>query len=156
VKKVLLIVVPLLVIVSTVLGLGFMGIIKLPFLPAKKVAKKPGKAAPPAKPVVEKKPAAPTSIVEAPKPKPKVVVLKPDVEAGQKKLAALWSEMEPSALVPIVKDWNDQDLAPVLMRMDPDKVTELFGDLEPDRASRLSRAIEALASKPKPLLAANP
>ena len=148
-KKILLIVIPLLVIVTTVLGLGFMGIIKLPFLPAKKVAKKPGKAAAPVKAVVEKKP-APPPIVETPKPKPKVVPLKPDIEAGQKKLAALWNEMEPPTLVPIIKDWKDQDLAPVLMRMDADKVTELMGALDPDRASRLSRAIEAIASKPKP------
>ncbi len=150
-KKVLFIVLPLILVIGagTVVGLNYFGFLKIPFLPHKKVVKKKDtklKVVPKAAPVVKKEPAPPP---EPQKPKPKVVVVKPDFEAGEKKLANVWSAMEAAQLLPIVKDWKDQELARILVRMDADKVTELLAGLDPDRASKLSRAIEAVAAIPK-------
>jgi hypothetical protein len=156
VKKVLLIVLPLVLVIGlgTVLGLGYMGVIHLPFFPHKKVVKKAGKQSVALKPIVPVKKADPTPPPPAapPRPKPVVNVPKPDVEAGEKKLAHVWDGMESAQLVPILQDWKDPELARILIKMDPDKVTELLATIDPARASKLSRAIEAAAAKPKPAL----
>ncbi len=151
-KKVIFIVLPLIVILGAgaVVGLNYVGILKIPFLPHQKVAKKTTKkttvAAKPVPPPKKADPIPPPT----PPPKPKVEVVKPDVEAGEKKLATLWEAMDAAQLVPIVQDWKDPDVARILVRMDAGKVTEFLAALDPVRASKLSRAIEAAAAKPKP------
>ena len=98
---------------------------------------------------------------EAPEPKPnakpKPAVTKPvakkvespktDPSQGQKKLARLWNEMEIDKLVGIVANWKDDELAPVLNRMDAEKASQLLAALKPERASKLSKAIQAEAAK---------
>jgi len=154
VKKVLFIVLPLILLIGggVVLFLGWKGIIKLPFFPQKKVAKKTGKQTAVAKTPAAKKPDPVIAKPDPAPPKPKVIPPKPDIEAGEKKLALVWNTMEAAQLVPIVQDWKDPDLAKILVRMDEDKVTELLAALDPVRASRLSRAIETVAAKPKPVV----
>jgi hypothetical protein len=152
VKKLLLILLPFLILVSlgVVFGLNYVGILKIPFLPhMKKVVKKTGKQ-PVAKAPVKPAPPKPTPVVtEAPKPKPKVVVPPPDVEAGAKKLAGLWNSMEAPQLLAIVANWKESELAHVLVKMDSDKVSELLGAMDPAKASSLSHAIQVEAAKPK-------
>lgn len=79
---------------------------------------------------------------------PKVVVdaFENKPEVGQKKLAKLWNEMEPTTLSGITKDWNEKDLAGILVRMDTAKVAEFLSSLDPKRASKLSRELQKQAS----------
>lgn len=92
---------------------------------------------------------------ETPKPKDsqakpvvkKTEAPKTDPSQGQKKLAKLWNEMEIDKLVAIVANWKDEELAPVLNRMDPEKASQLLASLKPDRASKLSKAIQTEAAK---------
>jgi hypothetical protein len=92
----------------------------------------------------------PTATAAKP-PKPKPPTVDPDKptidpDKGAKKLAGLWNGIEVAQLVPIVKDWKDEDLVKVLAKMDPDKVAELLSALEPKRASLLSRFVQKLGS----------
>ncbi len=149
VKKALLVVIPLLLI-GGVAGLGLMGIINIPGLTPKKklgknlyaaeslygekkdeVAEKPKKKKP-KKPLVIAK-------VEAPKP---------DLIKGSKKIAKLWNEMEPKQVIAIAKDWKELDFARVLSNMEGTKASAILAELEPARASRLSREIQKLAAQP--------
>ncbi len=145
-KKVLFIGVPLLLIIGTVLGLGFFGIIKIPYITRVKKAKPTAavakaKAPPPVVPPKAETKAA-TKVVDKTPPT--------DETAGNKKLAKLWGDLDAAKLQPIVADWKDQDLAKVLVLMDSDKVGELLASMPAPKASKLSRAIQKEAAKPKP------
>lgn len=71
----------------------------------------------------------------------------PDPLSGQKALAKLWNTMEASALVAIVADWSDDDLALQLSVMKADKVAELLAALKPERASKISKLLQKAATK---------
>lgn len=70
-----------------------------------------------------------------------------DPLSGQKALAKLWNTMEASALVAIVADWSDDDLALQLSVMKADKVAELLAALKPERASKISKLLQKAATK---------
>lgn len=136
-KKVILIVLPLLVIGGAVVGLGMAGVVQIPGLSPKKTAKK--KVEP---------------VVEAPKPKPVVKKPKPeskpksgDPTKGYDAVATLWNEMDIKNLVPLAEKWKDAELAPILARMENDKVVELLTQLAPERAVALTRALQKLAEQ---------
>jgi hypothetical protein len=150
-KKVLFVLIPVLLL-GGVAALAFMGIINIPGIsPKHKVAKNvKGKPAdkPPAK--VE----APVAVKVTPPPAtppPTPVVKKPavllDKVQGAKKLAKLWNEVDSKKLVDLVKDWKDADVATVFIAMDPEKVAEVLGQLEPKRASKISQVLEKQASE---------
>lgn len=70
-----------------------------------------------------------------------------DPLSGQKALAKLWNTMEAPALVAIVADWSDDDLALQLSVMKADKVAELLAALKPERASKISKLLQKAATK---------
>jgi hypothetical protein len=141
-KKALFIVIPL-AIGGVVVGLAFLGMINIPGItPQKKVAKKQEAQAPPASKETIPGPAPTTGAPVAKKqPEPET-----DPEKGHKKLANLWMEVPTEDLAKIVAAWKDEDLAPVLSKMDPGKVAEVLVKLGDKRASRISREIQRLAS----------
>jgi hypothetical protein len=133
-KKAVIFLLPVLV-GGGVVGLGLAGVVNIPGLTPKK------------------KPVAATKEPEKPKPKvtkrespPETKATASDPVKGYEAVAKLWNELEGPKLLAVTEKWKDQDLAPILMRMDPDKVVELLALVPPDRANRLSRAIQALAS----------
>ena len=146
-KKILLIVLPVLLLGGGFVGLAVAGVIKVPGLTPKKPvtkamygesAKKDDAKAPEAKKPVAKKADAPP--VAASKP-PTV-----DPEAGAKKLAQLWNGIPTAQLVEIAKSYKDDELAKVLVVMDPEKVAEVLGVLDAKRSAKLSRELQRVAS----------
>lgn len=134
-------------------GAAYMGYVKVPGItPKAKLAaankmygEKPAVPAP--KPRTEVKVAKATP-PPAPKPRP---VAKPthtvDPSAGAQRVADVWGAMEVEALLPIVADWRDDDLARVLSLMDDGKTGELLAQLEPKRASRITKALQEVSSR---------
>lgn len=154
-KLVLLIVLPLLLVGGGVVGAAKFGILKIPGLtPAQK-----GKMASNAAALYGDQPTAKPKVTQKTKPsKPKEPVRispeppKPDLEAGAKRLAKVWNELDVETLNGIVKNWKDDDLARVLSQMDIAKVAALLSKLDANRASRLSEAMQlqaAISGKPK-------
>lgn len=145
-KKILLIVLPILVLGGGFVGLAIAGVIKVPGLTPKKA-----KAAPlygEAKDKVEEKPKA------APKPKPTEAPAKPaekpadkmDPEQGAKKLAGLWNSVPTDKLLEITKQFKDPELARVMVAMDPEKVSELLAAMDAKRSAKLSQELQRVAS----------
>ena len=148
-KKALLFGLPLVLLaLGSTVGLAYVGIIKVPFLPFKKKGPKPpeddGKGGPfaPFLAAAERLGrgvgAAPaTKGASAPPAPPR------DPEPGEKKLASLWAEMPPDRLVALVEKWPEPQLGRILARMDEEAVTTLLATLPPRRAASLSRAVAA-------------
>lgn len=130
----------------------YSGMVEVPFLP--KTAASPNAEKEKEEPV---KPVAPPPSVPAvakPKPvakpkKPDVVVVAPDPARGDRKLAELWNAIDIPKLLDLTRDWREEDLARVMLKMDPSVVAEYLAAM-PDakRASSLSRRIRDLASIP--------
>ena len=156
-KKVILIVLPLLLIGGGggVFFLAKSGKINIPGVTPKKnaalaqyasdkqgddIAKKAVESKPKPKP----KPAAEPKIAKAPAPPTE------DPKLGQSAIASLWNEMKLDPLEKIVKDWKDEDLAPIFAQMDAGKVGQLLAKIaetDAKRASRLTRALQKEESK---------
>lgn len=148
-KKVVLILVPV-VLLATVAALGLLGIIKIPGLsPTKAKAKASQLYSESDTKLASKseKPAESPPVSATPKPAAPVKtgpLNKPEI--GQKKLAKLWNEIEPAALVAVTKDWKESELAPILLKMDSAKVAQFLTMVDPKRASTLSRQMQQVAS----------
>ncbi len=69
-------------------------------------------------------------------------VPKTDPTRGAKKIATLWDQITTKELVVIVKNWNNLELAEVIMQMSPSKASALLEALDPKRASRISKIIQ--------------
>ena len=132
-KKVMLFLIPVL-IAGAVVGLGLAGVVNIPGLTPKKkpVAKVAAK-------VVKPKPKAK---VEEKDDKPKI---SGDPGKGFETVAGLWNEMPTPKLLEITAKWRDEDLSPILLRMEPEKVVEYLGLLKAERAASLTKAIQKLA-----------
>lgn len=152
-KKVLFIAIPV-GLLGGVAAAGKLGILQIPGLsPAKKAGaaslysqdkEKSAETKPAAQPRKRKPPtpAVRTRATDVPRENP---------ESGYAKIAGLWNEMSPDALLAIAKTWKDADLAPIFHRMDGDKVAkmlETMAQADPNRASSLVRAIQKEAAKP--------
>ncbi len=135
-------------------GAAYMGVVKVPgitpknkLIAANKLYGEKGAGA--AKPGAKPEPKKVAKLTPPPKPKP--VAPKPthtiEPEMGAQRVADVWSGMESDALVAIVADWRDNDLARVLALMDDQKTGELLAKLEPKRASRLTKALQAESSR---------
>jgi hypothetical protein len=139
-------------LIALLLVLGVLSAPGCGMLGGKKEAKKE-EAAKEEKPAEEAKKEAPKEEKkpepkkEKKKPAPEVVTITEDPEKGAKRLARLWNEMETSDLKKIFDEWKDQDLVPVLAKMDNGKVAEVFGSIEEKRAAELSRLLMKEASK---------
>lgn len=154
VRVALLVGAPLLVLgAGGVVAAGLLGYLSIPGLSPGAKVKTPAAAG-----VVASKPerAAATTPVVRPAPRaksvapaPRVRVTTPDPVRGDKRLARLWNELEPAKLAEIAKDWREEDLARVLLRMDTGVVAEMISAM-PDakKASSLSRRLRELASIP--------
>lgn len=150
-KKVLIIVLPLLLIGGGVVGAGLMGVIKIPGLT---LAKKPttlyGEAAKLyGEPKDEVAQAEPEATPKKPKreDKPKTVAEQQiDPEVGAKKLAGVWNIMSPEQLAPIASSYQDNELARVLSQMETEQVARLLALMDPKRAAKLSQELERLGS----------
>ena len=146
-KKVLFIALPVLVLGGGFVGLAVSGVIKVPGLTPRKpkVQAMYGETpAAPAKketdaPVAQKPPAKKEPIVT-------VATAKSDPEAGNKKLAQLWNGMPTPKLVALAKSFKDNELAVVLIKMDPEKVAEFLTALEPGRSAKLSKELQKAAA----------
>ncbi|MEQ1822872.1 MAG: hypothetical protein ABL949_10190 [Fimbriimonadaceae bacterium] len=136
-KKLIFIVMPILFIGGGVALAGRMGFINIPGLtpPKKKLAD------------LRKKAAVPTEGIKKAAPKePEPEVSKENPAAGQEKIAKLWDEMDALKLVALTEKWRPRELAPVLLKMDSGKVTELLSEMKPERSSEISREIQRLAA----------
>ncbi len=155
-KKIMMILIPVLLI-GGVVGAGMMGVIEIPGLSPQK--KKPPlpygeagadvvkKEAPKADPKPETKSDQKT---EAPKTATvKQDPPKPDLDKGAKKLAKLWNSMQPDKILAMADKWKDPELARVLGFMEVEKAATVLSQMKPDRASKLSQAIQLAASVPK-------
>lgn len=142
-SKIVMIVVPI-VLIGGVFGAGKAGLVQIPGIsPPKKKAPAKTEDTPEEAP-------APTEPTPEPTPPPKPVAEAPkqttDPEIGQKKLAALWAEINTPKLTEMTKDWKDPELAAILRKMDPTKVAEFLAALDAKKASALSREIQKQAS----------
>jgi hypothetical protein len=79
-------------------------------------------------------------------PTVKIETVAKDAERGDKKLASLWNNLPADRLVRLASDYSDEDLARVVLAMDPEKAAELLAGLEPKRAALLSKKIQETAS----------
>lgn len=152
-NKMVMFLVPVLVI-GGILGAGMAGVVDIPGVTPKKSKPKaadtepaPDEATPadetaqaPQEPEPEPEPetAAPEQVATAPTTDPVL---------GEKKIAALWTEIDTAQLVKIIADWKDPELATILRRMDPSKTAELLSAIDQKRASALSREIQKQSSK---------
>lgn len=150
-NKVVMFLVPVLVI-GGILGAGMAGVVDIPGVTPKKSKPKAAGTEPapdeatsveetgqtPQEPEPEPEPAAPEQVATAPATDPVL---------GEKKIAALWTEIETAQLIKIIADWKDPELATILRRMDPSKTAELLSAIDQKRASALSREIQKQSSK---------
>jgi len=173
--KALIFVLPV-VVIAAVLGLAFTGKINIPGITPKKpaatamyasdqsdkpVADKAKTPTPPSKP----KPNQTASTSKRPAKAPANGPSK-DIEQGADALATVWNEIDTPELISISKDWKDPDLVRVLAHMDNDKVAAFIDQLakgndaskvkpDPERASKLSKALQAQGSIVAPVGGAN-
>lgn len=140
---IVMIVAPL-VLGGGVVGAALTGAVNIPGLTPKKGKPPAGYGEKKDEKPVAKKPAAP------PEEEPAKPAKEPttDPELGAKKLAQLWNNVETTKLVAIAKGYRDDDLAPILVKMDPEKVAEVLAAIEPARATKLSQQIQSEASVP--------
>ncbi len=156
-KKLMMIIIPLVLALGGAFGAAKMGMIQIPGITPKKKGATAmyGSDKDAAAMYGNDKDKAP--VVKAEEP-PKVAN-KPPVEEkkepefeldpvqGRKKLAKLWNAMDVDKLTAIATDWKDEDLAPQFLVMDPEKVALLLGKLDAKRASKISKLMQEEASK---------
>jgi hypothetical protein len=155
--KPLLIIVPILLIGGT-LGAGFMGVVNIPGVTPKKGA---AKDKPASEEAAQAEPEAETgqtettessdeTALEAPVEEPSLPEPRTEPQSdpalGAKALAKYWDEIDTNKLVPITDTYSERELAAVLVHMKKDKVAQLLATVGPDRAAKLSRELQRLAS----------
>ncbi len=135
-KKVVFIIMPLILVGGGVALAGRMGFINIPGLtpPKKKLAD------------LKMKPTPEVGIEKIKPREPEPEKPKEDAGAGQLAIAKIWGEMDSKKLVLLTENWRVNELAPVLMKMEPSKVTEVLSEMQPERSSEISREIQKLAS----------
>lgn len=148
-KKIILIVVPLLVLGGAFFGLAKVGVINVPGLSPKKA--KPPVLYGESKDKKDEKPAekAPEKPKQQKPPTPTKPPQPTDPEQGAKKLAGLWNSVSTDKLLEIIKQFKDNELAPVFVVMDPEKVSEVMSAMDPKRSATLSRELQKVASQIK-------
>jgi len=161
-KPVVLIIVVAL-IGGLVVGAGMTGIVNIPGLtPTKKKTnanalyasdKDKDKTDPKADAKKDAKPekVKPTTPPPAPVEEEPEAKITEDPSLGYKKVAKLWGAMDAAKIKEqISKGWKDADLACIFNKMDTGKVAEVLALLEPAKALKLTKAIQAEASKLAP------
>lgn len=122
--------VALVVVGGGVFGAAKMGLVKIPGIsppPPKKKEEKP-QAKPPAKPkAAPKSLARATPVADGPPP--------------EKKVAQLWNEIPAERVVLLAAEYQDAELARVLLHMDGERAAQVLAGLEPKRAAAVSRLV---------------
>lgn len=150
-KKLVVVLVPVILIGGGVVAAGILGVINVPGL-------SPKKRVPPV--LYGEAPEVVVKVKSTPEPAPSLSIVKrkpkpaaPEADAvitdssqGAKKLAKVWNEIDTAKLVEIAKKWKDDELAQVLASMDPAKSSALLAQMSADRAATLSAAIQKEAS----------
>jgi len=164
-SKLIFIIIGVVVVIGLVIGLGVTGIVPIPGLtpPKKKHAKAKGD---PKVDEAKKPDDAKTDVASKPKDDAKQAELKklpdakaatdklaagpkPDLDKGYAKVAAVWSEIEPAKIEAILQtDYKPETAAPILKRMDEDKVAAILTIMKPKDAAAYSDALAKEASKP--------
>ncbi len=157
--KALFIVVPILLI-GGALGAGFMGVINIPGVTPRKapIVKKETTEQPTADDESTATDAVEDQQVTADPPTtgqsgsatPRTDDPNMDAEQGAKALAKYWDEIDVAKLIPITETYREHELAQVLFFMQKAKVAELLSTVDAERAARLSRELQGLASVVKP------
>ena len=147
-KKVIFIVLPILLLGGGFVGLAITGIIKVPGLTPKKAKAGSLYGENAAKVYTEPKTEVVVTKPDETKPKvaPVVEVVKTDPEKGAKKIAQLWNNIPTVKLAELSKLYKDNELADVLVQMDPEKVAELLALLDAKRSAKLSKELQRVAS----------
>lgn len=145
-KKILLIVGPLLLVGGGVVAAAMMGMIHIPGLSPEKKKQKAAALYTETKedpaPVAQKEPEpTPPAAAEA-----EAAPL--DLDKGRKKLARLWNELEPGQILEIAADWKDDDLAKQLRFLDAGKAAEVLALMKPPQASKISKLLQELNAEP--------
>lgn len=147
-KKLIFIIIPIL-LVGTVVGLGYKGIINIPGLtPAKKAIPKAKAASGKQKvnnpnttnqsPPVALSPASSAPTPVAPKPIQSTV----DQNAGAKKIAAIWGEMDPADIVKLIKNYKPKQVGLIFAKMDESQVAQVLELMPAKEAASLSQIIQ--------------
>ncbi len=154
-KKLMMIVVPVLLLGGGAYFAATKGMINIPGVtPKKKITAMYGEEKDAPQPS-----AADSTSTPEPEPEVSISAREPvpiptdDPKLGQAKVAALWNEMDVASLEKTILDWKDEELGPILNAMNTEKVTELLQKIagsDAKRASRLTRALQAEASKKEP------
>ncbi|HEY3781305.1 MAG TPA: hypothetical protein VGL56_09495 [Fimbriimonadaceae bacterium] len=155
-KKILAIILPILIIGGAVVGLAFMGVLKIPGLTPKKLmnAKGKGKGTVVTNAPVTPPPSGDKGSSDAPKkkpadaPTPKVASapIKLDPDQGAEQLAIIWNQLDPSKFKDLLKDWKDPEVARVFLKMKPDIVAGILAVMDMKRASNISKLMEKQSS----------
>ena len=151
--KALFIIVPIL-LVGGVLGAGYMGYIKIPGVTPKSAQGKAddmyGEGADELYgeqiddleplPIEDEEPADEVTVTVEPQ--------QPDIDhdLGARQLAKIWNEIKTGDLVKIAEGYSDTELGRVMFFMQKSKVAEVLAKVDPDRAAKLSKEIQRLAS----------
>ncbi|MCW5939124.1 MAG: hypothetical protein KF884_03700 [Fimbriimonadaceae bacterium] len=126
-----------------VLGAALAGVINIPGLTPKR-AKPPVPYGEPSLPTPTRPEAKPA--LKRPTPTVKVDAVAKDAEQGAKKLASLWNNLPVEKLVELAAAYSDDELARVVLVMDPEKASELLASLDGKRAATLSKQVQDKAS----------
>jgi hypothetical protein len=126
-----------------VVGAAMAGVINIPGLTPKK-AKPAALYGEPTLPTVPPKDVKPAP--KRPSPTVKVDAVAKDAVKGAKKLASLWNNLPVEKLVELAAAYSDDELARVVLVMDPEKASELLAGLEAKRAAALSKQVQDKAS----------
>ena len=161
-KILLFVLVPLIVILGAVGGLGFIGVLDIPYV-TPNLFGKPVSASTNTtggllyalgKPVQQLAKQADEQTLAAQKAAAKQVpppaAPKSDPDAGNAKLAEVWNGLEPDDLAKLTANWKLPALAQVMLKMDEDQVTKYLAAIDPKRADAVSRAIQIAASAVQP------
>ena len=154
-KKLLMILVPVVLLGGGGYFAATKGMINIPGVTPKKTAQAMyGEGKDAARAASDSAPAGsepePEASVSTSEPVP---VAADDPKLGQAKMAALWNEMDVASIENTIADWTDEELAPILNAMDTEKVAALLQKIagsNAKRASRLIKALQAEASKKEP------
>jgi hypothetical protein len=154
--KPLLIILPILLIGGTI-GAAYMGVIQVPGVTPKKAeAAKTEEAQPTEEEATQEESAsqttedfqssAPSSPDQSELPNSRTSEQAPNAAQGAKALAKYWDEISIQKLIPITDAYGERDLAQVLFFMQRTKVAELLSSVTAERAAKLSRELQHLAS----------
>jgi MgtE intracellular N domain len=123
---------------GVVFGLAMSGKINIPGVTPKKKPVKPPTPKAKSKKLIPEEPPQTTS---------QETISPASIKKGAAKLAEVWDEMPTDKLIRIAAKWKPSDLAVVMNEMDPAKVAEALGKMDPKTASNISQQMRVIAAQ---------